>query len=61
MGLEAGGPRLEELFLPPVGSGRPIPPSSSGHPKLPKYLKKQERNLLIYTEQAISRAPTRAG
>jgi putative transposase len=28
-----------------------------GHPKLPKYLPNQGRNLLTYTEQAISRAP----
>lgn len=32
-----------------------------GHPKLPKYLKKQGRNLLTYTEQAISRASKNAG
>lgn len=32
-----------------------------GHPKLPKYLKKQGGNLLTYTEQAISRAPKDAG
>src|SRR5690242_7690677 len=28
-----------------------------GHPKLPQYLDKRGRNLLTYTEQAISRAP----
>jgi putative transposase len=32
-----------------------------GHPKLPKYLPKQGRNLLTYTEQAISRAPRNRG
>jgi putative transposase len=32
-----------------------------GHPKLPKYLPKQGRYLLTYTEQAISRAPTHRG
>jgi transposase len=32
-----------------------------GHPKLPKYLLKQGRNLLTYTEQAISRAPKNRG
>ena len=32
-----------------------------GHPKLPKYLAKQGRNLLTYTEQAISRAPKNRG
>jgi putative transposase len=32
-----------------------------GHPKLPKYLDKQGRNLLTYTDQAISRAPMNRG
>ncbi len=32
-----------------------------GHPKLPKYLDKLGRNLLTYTEQAISRAPRNRG
>jgi putative transposase len=32
-----------------------------GRPKLPKYRDKQGRNLLIYTEQAISRHPKNAG
>jgi transposase len=32
-----------------------------GHPKLPKYLPKRGRNLLIYTTQAISRHPKNAG
>jgi putative transposase len=32
-----------------------------GHPKLPKYLNKLGRNLLTYTEQAISRAPKNRG
>jgi putative transposase len=32
-----------------------------GHPRLPKYRDKQGRNLLIYTEQAISRHPKNAG
>src|SRR5262249_24152401 len=32
-----------------------------GHPKLPKYLDKRGRNLLTYTEQAISRAPMNRG
>ncbi len=31
------------------------PWSFLGHPKLPKYLDKQGRNLLTYTEQAISK------
>lgn len=32
-----------------------------GHPKLPKYLDKRGRNLLTYTDQAISRAPRNQG
>jgi putative transposase len=32
-----------------------------GHPKLPHYLPKQGRNLLTYTEQAISRSPKNRG
>jgi putative transposase len=32
-----------------------------GHPKLPKYLPKPGRNLLTYTEQAISRSPKNSG
>ena len=32
-----------------------------GHPKLPKYQPKQGRNLLTYTEQAISRSPKNRG
>src|SRR5215470_17435656 len=32
-----------------------------GHPKLPRYLPKRGRNLLTYTEQAISRAPMNRG
>jgi putative transposase len=32
-----------------------------GHPELPKYLDKRGRNLLTYTEQAISRAPKHRG
>ncbi len=37
------------------------PEKSFGHPKLPKYRDKQGRNLLTYTEQAISRHPRNAG
>ena len=46
---------------PPAPPGRPIPSTFLGHPKLPKYLPKQGRNLLTYTEQAISRAPKNRG
>ena len=51
---------LEELFrrLRRVGGD---PSRFLGHPKLPKYLDKQGRNLLTYTEQAISRAPKNRG
>lgn len=37
------------------------PEKFKGHPKLPKYLHKQGRNLLVYTDQAISRDPKNAG
>jgi putative transposase len=37
------------------------PDKFKGHPKLPKYLDKQGRNLLVYTDQAISRHPKNAG
>ncbi len=37
------------------------PEKFKGHPKLPRYLPKQGRNLLVYTSQAISRDPKNAG
>lgn len=37
------------------------PDKFKGHPKLPKYLDKQGRNLLVYSDQAISRDPKNAG
>jgi putative transposase len=37
------------------------PEKFKGHPKLPKYLAYQGRNLLIYPAQAISRDPRNAG
>ncbi len=40
---------------------RAHPEKFLGHPKLPKYLDKQGRNLLVYTDQAISRDPKNAG
>ena len=60
MGTQASGAGLEELFcrLRRLGGGSR---SFLGHPKLPKYLDKQGRNLLTYTEQAISRAPKNRG
>jgi putative transposase len=37
------------------------PEQFRGHPKLPKYLPKDGRNLLVYTDQAISHHPKNAG
>jgi|SRR5690348_2856310 len=37
------------------------PEKFKGHPKLPTYLAKDGRNLLVYTDQAISRAAKNAG
>lgn len=37
------------------------PEKFTGHPKLPRYLEKQGRNLLVYTDQAISRDPKNVG
>lgn len=37
------------------------PAKYTGHPKLPNYLNKQGRNLLVYTDQAISRDPKNGG
>jgi putative transposase len=37
------------------------PEKFKGHPKLPKYLAKDGRNLLVFTDQAISRDPKNAG
>ena len=37
------------------------PSAFLGHPKLPKYLQKQGRNLLVYTNQAISSVALREG
>jgi hypothetical protein len=42
-------------------AGEADPSRFLGHPKLPNYLDKQGRNLLTYTEQAISRAPKNRG
>src|SRR5262249_31331065 len=44
-----------------VAQWRVHPAKFLGHPKLPKYLDKQGRNLLVYTRQAISRDPKHAG
>ncbi len=44
-----------------VVAHRATPSKFLGHPKLPRYLDKRGRNLLTYTEQAISRAPKNRG
>jgi putative transposase len=44
-----------------VADYRQHPEKYKGHPKLPTYLNKQGRNLLVYTDQAISRDPKNAG
>src|SRR6185369_10997116 len=44
-----------------VAAHRATPSKFLGHPKLPHYLDKRGRNLLTYTEQAISRGALRDG
>jgi putative transposase len=44
-----------------VADYRQYPAKYKGHPKLPKYLHKQGRNLLVYTDQAISRDKKNVG
>src|SRR6185437_4197560 len=48
-------------YFASVASWKRDPAKFLGHPKLPKYLPKQGRNLLVYTAQAISRDPKNAG
>jgi putative transposase len=60
VGAAAGGVGLEELFRC-LRRLEADPSRFLGHPKLPKYLDKRGRNLLTYTEQAISRAPQHRG
>ena len=48
-------------YLTACAAWKADPARFLGHPKLPKYLDKQGRNLLTYTEQAISRAPRNRG
>jgi len=61
MGAAASRARLEELFRRMCAAWEADPSRFLEHPKLPKYLDKQGRNLLTYTEQAISRAPRNRG
>jgi len=48
-------------YFAAVAEWRVRPGKFKGHPKLPKYLAKQGRNLLVYTDQAISRSKKNAG
>jgi transposase len=48
-------------YFAACGAWEADPSRFLGHPKLPKYLDKQGRNLLTYTEQAISRSPKNRG
>lgn len=50
-----------DSYFAAVAEWRQNPGKFLGHPKLPKYLPKQGRNLLVYTTQAISRDPKNAG
>ena len=61
MGAAAGGAWPGRAISPPAPRGRPNPSRFLGHPKLPQYLDKRGRNLLTYTEQAISHAPKNRG
>jgi putative transposase len=47
-------------YFAAVAEWQAHPEKFTGHPKLPKYLPKQGRNLLVYTSQAISRDPKNA-
>ncbi len=50
-----------DSYFAAVAAWQQHPNTFLGHPKLPKYLNKQGRNLLVYTAQAISHAPQNAG
>lgn len=50
-----------DSYFAAVAEWQAHPEKFKGHPKLPKYLPKQGRNLLVYTSQAISHNPTNAG
>ncbi len=50
-----------DSYFAAVAAWKRDPARLLGHPKLPKYLPKQGRNLLVYTAQAISRHPKNAG
>jgi putative transposase len=48
-------------YFAAVAAWNAHPEQFKGHPKLPKYLDKQGRNLLVFTDQAISRDSKNAG
>jgi putative transposase len=50
-----------DSYFAAVAEWNAHPEKFKGHPKLPKYLDKQGRNLLVYTDQAISRDHKNAG
>ncbi len=50
-----------DSYFAAVAAWQRNPSKFLGHPKLPKYLNKQGRNLLVYTAQAISRDLKNAG
>ena len=50
-----------DSYFAAVAEWQAHPEKFKGHPKLPKYLPKHGRNLLVYTSQAISRDPKNAG
>ncbi|HEY7341447.1 MAG TPA: transposase [Ktedonobacterales bacterium] len=50
-----------DSYFAAVAAWQQHPDTFFGHPKLPRYLNKQGRNLLVYTAQAISHAPQNAG
>jgi len=50
-----------DSYLGAMAEYRVHPAKFTGHPKLPQYLDKQGRNLLVYTAQAISHDPKHAG
>ena len=50
-----------DSYFASVAAWKQTPAKFLGHPKLPQYLHKQGRNLLVYTAQAISRDPKNVG
>jgi transposase len=50
-----------DSYFAAVAEWQVHPDKFKGHPKLPKYLAKDGRNLVVYTRQAISRDPKNAG